>query len=244
MGTMPHPNLLGALLVVSLMISSHIFFLQTKHRFFIACVYLIELFALVITYSRAAIFAYAIGTIFFLAWMRWQNKINVKGVVSLILVSCAIIGALLYEPILSRGGIVNSTQLSRASNSDRIFYQNVAFRMIEKHPFLGVGYGQFAMRLQPFLPSSEKPSGTYTVHNVYLILAAENGLIALIAFLGWIAWIIIAAWRASPSLPETGLLLGILVGFLFICSCDFYPIFFQQGKLLFFGAAGLLARFT
>jgi O-antigen ligase len=110
--------------------------------------------------------------------------------------------------------------------------------MIQKHPITGVGYQQFGMNSLSYL--NQAPGMT---HNIFLLIAAETGLISLLAFLGWIGLIFWAAWRSAP-LPETGLLFAAFIGFLFIGCCDFYPIFFQQGKLLFFGTAGLLARFA
>jgi hypothetical protein len=245
MGTMPHPNPMGGLFALTLLITSYLFFTHPNIRKWLAPAYLIQLFGLAITYSRSALFAYVIGTIVWFSWMRWRQQILMKSTAMLILISGAIVGTLLHEQILQRGGVVNYTSLSRASDHVRFYYQKLAFRMIEKHPLAGVGFGQFSLRTPSFLPKGQDPmpASTTIVHNVYLVLAAETGLISLAAFLGWIGLILWAAWRSSPSLPETGLLLGAFIGFLFIGCCDFYPVFFQQGKLMFFGTAGLLARF-
>ncbi|MBF8262621.1 MAG: hypothetical protein HW387_286 [Parachlamydiales bacterium] len=245
MGTMPHPNPLGGLLAVSLLITVYLFTCHRKLRIYLAPAYLIQLFALGITFSRSALFAYAIGTIVWFIWMRLRQPIEMRAILSLILCSGLIVGTLLSEQIFHRGGIVNYTSQARNSDQVRTFYQNIAVRMIEKHPIIGVGYGQFSLRAPSYLPEDVDPSQetSTSVHNIFLLLAAEIGLPAMILFLCWIGWILWAAWRAQEHLAETGLLASALIAFLFIGCCDLYPIFFQQGKLLFFGIAGCLARF-
>ena len=189
MGTMPHSNPLGGLFAVTLMITAYFFYLNKSLRPLLACAYFVQFFALGITYSRSAIFAYFIGTVIWFAWMRWHQKIVLHSTAALILVSGAITGALLHEQIVCRGGIVNITKLSHESDRIRIFYQNLAFRIVEKHSLTGVGYGQFTIRLNSFLPAGVQPlqASTNVVHNVYLMLAAENGLLSLFVFFGWIA---------------------------------------------------------
>lgn len=246
MGTMSHANMLGGLLAVSLLITVYFFAFHRKYRICLAPAYLIQLFALGITYSRSAIFAYLIGALVWLAWMRLRCKIVLTGTLALIICSGSIVGVLLSRQILQRGGVVNTTELSRASDQERLYYQDIAMRMIEKHPLMGIGYGQFAIRMPSYLPQGADPSiesGNTAVHNIFLLLATENGLPSLIIFLCWIGLILWSGWRTREHLAETGLLFSAWTALLFIGCCDLYPIFMQQGKLLFFGIAGCLGKF-
>lgn len=234
MGTMPHPNVLGGLLAVSLLITSHLFSENRSWRLFLAPCYLLQLFALATTYSRAAIFAYLLGTII---WFFSTTK--KRECALLILVSGALIGSLFSEQYLHRGGIVNYTPTARGSDEVRIYYQNIALRMIAAEPLTGVGYSQFSVRAPSF---GANPDSISTTHNIYLILAAETGVLSLIAFFGWIGTLFWSALKRRSR--ESGTALGIFCAFLFIGLCDFYPIASHQGALLFFGAAGLLAATT
>ncbi len=241
MGTMPHSNVLGGLLALCILITGYLFFKHSGHRKWLAIAYCIELFGLGITYSRSAIFAYFLSTVVWLLWMRYRQQIAIRSCAILVLISCSIVGVLLHEQYLYRGGIVNSTSLSRASDQIRLDQQTIAFQMIQRHPIAGVGYQQFALNALSHQGDSIRPPTT--VHNIYLLIASETGLFSLALFLGWIGILLRAAWRAGP-LPETGLLFAALIGFLFIGGCDYYLIFFQQGKLLFFGTAGWLAQWS
>jgi O-antigen ligase len=165
--------------------------------------------------------------------MRWRQKIAMNALTLLILASSVITGILLHEQLVPRIGTIHS--------QERFFYQNVAVKMIQNHPFLGVGYHQFASQINDYLP--EKSSYASCVHNIFLLIASETGLLSLAGFLCWAGLLIYRGWRFRNSSPETALLWSLFIAFLFIGCCDYYLIFMQQGRLLFFGLAGLLARF-
>ena len=66
---------------------------------------------------------------------------------------------------------------------DRILYTQIALKMIEESPFLGVGSGNFALMLPRFSKEKLEPWQFQPSHNNYLLIAAENGLPALFLFL-------------------------------------------------------------
>jgi O-antigen ligase len=244
MGTLSHPNVLGGLLVFSLFITTYLFFEHRRWRLWFVAPYLVQVFALGITYSRSAIYAYAMGSLIWLIWMSRRQKAAMLSSIILMVGSCSIVGVLLQEQILSRGGIINYTKTSRDSDEERLFYQKIAFRMIEKHPLIGVGYQQFSPQAPQYLPPGDESTPTPAcAHNIYLLIASEMGLFALAIFLFWVGLMLWAGWRSISAIPETGLLWSAFIGFLLIGCCDFYPFVVQQGKILFFGLAGLLARF-
>ena len=239
-GTLSHPNVLGGMLVLSLLMTAYLFQKNRSYRLWLAPCYLLQLFALATTYSRSAIFAYLLATFTWVFWMRIKERCWMKAATLLTAVSLLLIATLFSEQYLQRGGIVNYTLVSRDSDRERFFYQNIALKMVEKQPISGVGYGQFSLQSPSFGAKSAAHIGA--THNIYLLLASEMGLLSLLAFLSWIATLFFYAWRAGAE--ETGLLLSAFIGFLFIGLCDFYPLVFQQGKLLFFSTAGLLAAFS
>lgn len=233
-GTMPHPNHLGGLLAITLLITSYLFFIHPKRRLWLGLAYFIQLFAMAITFSRSALFAYFLSTFIWLSWMRWRQKIAIRSVCLLIAASSVIVGILLHEQIYSRGGVVNYNKVSRLSDQERLFYQDIAIKMIKQHPFVGVGYAQFTSQAPNYLPLGIDTSriNYLCVHNIFLVIAAEMGFISLAFFLCWVGLLIWCGWSIDTS-SKTLLLWSAFIGFLFIGCCDCYSITFQQGKLLF-----------
>jgi len=248
-GTLPHPNVLGGFLTFAILVAySQIASSSKKWRLLIGFTLPFQFFALSVTYSRAAIFACLLGTLVWFSLIIWNKGLKeiitnsaLRFLTFMICFSVMINGILLFEQFAKRGGIVNYNGVAQNSDRVRIHYQNVAFQMIGKNPLLGVGFHQFSLRYPDYLPKNNDSDIYLTAtHNIYLLLGSETGLISLGAFFLFIGTLLRAGMRASIT-PATASLIAVFAAYLFIGCCDFYPILFQQGKLMFFCAAGLLA---
>jgi putative inorganic carbon (HCO3(-)) transporter len=92
----------------------------------------------------------------------------------------------------------------------------LAVGMIADSPVLGVGANNFAPSIDPYVTVDYSRSWISTVHNKYLLVWAETGIVGLAAFL----WMLLAslrlAWRGAvagkPSLSPVaaGLLVGVV----------------------------------
>ena len=104
---------------------------------------------------------------------------------------------------------VNSTQVHRASLAkQKVAQENVVTRLAAwsgaaqlavEHPLVGVGPGNFGSY---FFDVTERPSGTLLltqVHNTYLDVAAELGVIALVIFIAFLLTAFSQAVRAARS---------------------------------------------
>jgi O-antigen ligase len=245
-GTLPHCNVLGGYLALSLLATYSLIVSLPSNwlRRLLGLSLIVQFFALCISYSRSAIFAWAIGTVFWFGYSVYHRGFRdvfgdraIRFLASMILVAVAINTTLLFDQLLHRGGIFNYNGLAKGSDDFRIGMHNLTYKIIEDHPLIGVGFQQFSSGAAAYLPPGTRPSG---VHNIYLFLAAETGLISLAAFLGFIIALIVAGFRA-PCSPRLASLLAMFIGLLFIGGCDYYLILFQQGRLMFFCVAGLLA---
>ena len=241
-GTLPHPNILGGFLLMSIL-ATYAFIMQAKkYRWLLAAAFPPQLFAMSVTYSRSALFAWMLSTLVWLGMIGYQKGIKtVRYFALFIALSFVIITAALFNQYQHRGGIVNYNALAKASDSTRHFHHNIALKIMKDRPFLGLGFSQFSERVGPYLPEDTPAYERLTApHNIFLFLACETGLISLGALLSVIALLL---WKATqtPITTETATLTALLIGFCFIGCCDFYPILFQQGKLMFFLVAGLLA---
>lgn len=79
-----------------------------------------------------------------------------------------------------------------ASNLGRIFIWKETFKSVGFHPFLGVGIGNFPIVLSQDVSLAKAGS---SAHNLYLNVAAEMGIFALIVFLLFLLEIFLGAWK-------------------------------------------------
>lgn len=242
MGTLPHPNVLGGYLCMTSLIT--LFFFSKKNKLFWGTALFIQLFALIITFSRGGLFGFGLGVIVWASLTYYsEKKFPFRSISLYLLAAFSLFGALFQDQIFYRGGITSVSSMSQGSDDFRTSYQKIAFRMIEQYPLQGVGYGQFPLHVKEFSKPGEDPFAYVTAtatHNVYLLLASESGLLSLFCYLSFLFLLLRKASRSLQE-PLVPILTSILIAFLFIGGCDFYLILFQQGRLMFFLIAGLLA---
>ena len=234
-GTVTHPNVFGGFMVISLISTYYLMTKYTTKRWLWGATLPFQFFAMALSYSRAAIFAWAIASTI---WLIQKRERYVALMIGISVCASAI---LLHEQYISRGGVINYNSVSQGSDAIRLFHQKTAFDIIAQVPLFGLGYGQFSERAVNFFPPTTSSYVSATgPHNIYLFLTCETGLISLT---GFILFIITLLWALikTPKTVETITLGANFISFLFIGFCDFYPLIFQQGKLMFFIVAGLLA---
>jgi len=161
---------------------------------------------------------------------------------TVLLISALVCGLMLHEQFLERGGIINYNEFAGRADRDRVQYQNIAFSMLKAHPFLGVGWGQFSVEMHRFIPEGATILHLQTVHNLFLLLAAETGLVGLFLFLGFVGHSLWKLWIIPPSL-QRALLLTMWGFLLWFGCCDHFLITTQQGRLMFFLIAGLSSTY-
>jgi hypothetical protein len=252
-GTFLHPNILGGFLLCSILATYYLLMLAKSraYRIGLSCMVLLQFFTLYLSFSRAALLAALFSTCLWLGFQWNQSRKSgsfksfqiIGGVIacSICLGSC-----LLYPQLHARGGIFNSNVNSLGADTERVMYMKVALKMIEEHPLLGVGYNNFqihAHRFQEQFPNNYLHS---KVHNIYLLIASEAGLIGGGVFLCYLYSLLRASWRGlrkstfSEEFQAKAFLTSLFLGLLLIGGCDFYFLENPQGSIPFFGIAGLL----
>lgn len=239
-GTFLHPNVFGGFMLMAPLITYHLFTLteeRWKRGLFCAAIFF-QIFTLFLTFSRAALIGFLLATLVWLFFRRKEKPI-VKSVGLIFVLSCTLSLFLLLPALQDRGGVINYNQVAQVSDQGRVVFNDIAIGMVKKHPLMGVGYNNYTLHMQEFSPQKLEPIQFFPVHNIYLLVAAEEGLIGLFLFLLFLGAVIVKALKGSVS-PTASSLLAIFVGFLFIGGCDFYLLGSQHGKLMFFLIAGLL----
>jgi O-antigen ligase len=108
------------------------------------------------------------------------------------------------------GRLVRLVRLENPVKKDvtRIKLYGKAARMIQRHPFVGSGIGSFYIMsvnyAQPNDPGAATPD---FAHNVFLQIAAEEGVPIAALFAGFIAWVLscgICIWRRQKAASLTG----------------------------------------
>ncbi len=245
-GTFLHPNVLGGFLFCSIMASFYLCVEEVTRlkRLFLQVMILLQFFALYLSFSRAAILALFLSALVW-CFLQLKQKSRSRGLAILAgtVVFSALIGAIvLYPQLKARGGIINYNKTSQEADSERLIYMKVAAKMIKEHPLLGVGYNNFQIYSQHEQPRFPHNYIHSKVHNIYLLIASEAGLIGVSIFLLFILAILRAALKkmADEAFQEKAFLFSTFFGFLVIGCCDFYFLENPQGSILFFGIAGLL----
>lgn len=255
MGTFPHPNILGGFLFCSLMASLYLW-MKEEHRsrqMFLLGTILLQVFTLYIAYSRSAFLALGLSALF---WCVLQFKAIVRqyglhflalrrlAIVSAALLTSGLIGiGLFFSQMSARGGIFNYNAVTQFADSERVQYLKMAFNMIQEHPLLGVGFNNFQLCSDPIQAACPGHIFFSKVHNIYLLVAAETGLIGGGLFLLFLISILKTAWhslKTPTDSQEKIFLLSVFLGFLLIGACDFYFLHTQHGRILFFGFSALL----
>jgi len=116
----------------------------------------------------------------------------IAGTTSLILLGLVFFGP---EIILSR-----LTSNDQGSAYSRITLAQTALAIIKDHPWVGVGLNNYNLVSPQYDVTAYVRQ--YVVHNVYLLIAAETGPVGLMAFLGFLAILLIQAWRIISRAPD------------------------------------------
>lgn len=173
--------------------------------------------AMILTLSRSGwvSLALALGLVLFIRFRshRLLAKRRVSALLVTGLVSLAVI-LLLWDTIYLR--------LTASSPNSFIFRQHmmlIATNMLKAHPIIGTGLNNFMLNTPQYTPIGI-PHYKLPVHNIYLLVAAEVGLLGFLAF----AWLVVTtlrvAWRAVKlshgihAASSRGLFAGMVATFL------------------------------
>jgi O-antigen ligase len=105
----------------------------------------------------------------------------------------ALIPSLLLQSVL----VDRLSQFNDAAAQSRFPLMQLAWEMIVERPFLGFGANNFTAALPGFLDSDLGQTWLFTVHNKYLLVASETGVIGLVLFVWMLVWTVRLALAAS-----------------------------------------------
>lgn len=223
-GTFSHPNMLAGYLLVAMLLV--LFLLRSQKSFLPKIIFYIAALGIFLSLSRSAVFTLLLAGIITLS----QKGLSKKSLLVLsFFLSLVLLFFLLFPDTFFR--LISFPGISLTERSQLII---IALNLTKTHPVFGVGLGNFIPSLSFFATSLLQP-----VHNIYLLTAAETGIIGLIFF----CWFLITLWnkqnKSSSFFLKVAFLSILLLGFF-----DHYFLTLQQGQLLFALAIGLMSRDT
>ncbi|HEY4816492.1 MAG TPA: O-antigen ligase family protein [Candidatus Acidoferrum sp.] len=192
-GTIGVPNIAGAYLSILLAIAACLLFSNLGRAYKGLAVALLGLgeVALIFTFSRGAWIALviAIGGLGLVVWR--QRRLSFKLPIAIFAILM-----LLYLPFHD----AISARLfgdDNGSAESRIPLMNLASRIIEDNPVLGVGANNFTLAMERYLTPEFRNGRTFlfAVHNKYLLVWAETGIGALLAFIAFLLGTLRRGWQ-------------------------------------------------
>jgi len=198
------PNSLALYLLpnVALMIALFGQKIQALNKLFIVCGLLISALAILATGSRGALIALAI--IFLLGSMLNQK---VWPLMFLVLIAVGV-GTLFFLPPTYINRLQSIVTLSDRGAA-RLYIWLVGLQMIQAHPLLGVGLGNYSIAWNHFLPITPSVSGAIWAfktskgsHNIFLNAFSELGVIGFVLFTAWIGISVKQGWSALMGLKK------------------------------------------
>jgi putative inorganic carbon (hco3(-)) transporter len=209
-GTSSSPNESGGHIAILLLMVLSLL-LYTKNRFKNTLVWIVLLMgmaALCLTFSRGSWVGFAVALVVFLLVALRYRWMSGKKVVAAGVLITMILGVF-FVPIAAR-----LSQDDQGSAWARIPLMKLAFNMIQEHPFIGIGANNFSVVLPQYVSSELRGEWLYIVHNQYLLVFAETGIIGLFFFILIIAMVIHVCVRCIKNNEPiiSPLAIGILSG--------------------------------
>ncbi len=245
-GTLPHPNVLSGYLLLSSII---IYFFQVRIakgflKWLGVFILLLGSIAILLSLSRVAIGLWVLLVVFFLFF---QVVIRLRTMHSITFGVLLLVGGFLFAIVSPLGQSLidrfSQTSLLEESFTQRSELLQSSLIIIQNHPLLGVGLGNFIPALAPLQDPLSIGLYLQPVHTIYLLIASETGFIGLLCFI----FLIVATLKrlrkkrtSTPLFRSEFLVFTLLLSLILTIGLfDHYFISLQQGQLLFAIILGL-----
>ncbi len=222
-GSLPHPNILGGFLVISLVaairqfLQSKMQLLQgdsSKVRFYNLATLISLIFigsGIALSFSRAAWLASILVWIVFLVWVLKQRKMWLMaewGKIFAAFVLSVLVWTVVYpQPFLTR--LTGQGKLEQLSWQERAASLSKGEQVIGSNWYSGVGVGAYTYYL--YQQDNSKPAWFYQpIHNSYLMILAEVGIWGVL-FLLWVVYAVVLSIGTVTAAALIGAMLLLLV---------------------------------
>jgi O-antigen ligase len=159
--------------------------LPFRYKWLAACAFAVGTAAMILTQSRGGWVAFVLSMAV-LCLASWRRR-WLSATLLIVLVVIVVPLFVTLQPTL----FPRLTADDAGSADSRVPLDHLALRMIKDKPVLGVGANGFAAMMDRYASPEIANDWLFTVHNNYLLIGAETGLIGLAAFL----WLLLVTLR-------------------------------------------------
>lgn len=241
-GTFPHPNILGGFLSIIVLLVIHKYVslykqfataqwsdkswvVRTGFEVGLTLVaFMVSVAGLIVSFSRTAWLAVVCGLITY-GITQCRNKLSIIAFAKLMVAGALVVGMFVaLYPQLFATRLTANTRLETASIAERVEGYDAAIELWRNNWIGGVGMGNYSFALaslQPGLPAYHYQP----VHNVFVLMVIEVGLIGLVLLLMYL-------WRQRQSVMINELTLPLLVAVGVLAMFDHYLWSLHVGMIL------------
>ena len=229
--TFSHPNVLAGFLVIAMLYLCLFFKNQKKYLLTGIIIGTATLFS---TLSRTAIFLWAICLIVLFGIplvKKYKNRFsNMKLVIGVISAAVLIVVVYLFFQnsfFLQRFFL---TKITDESLTQRVMLAQQSFTMFLRSPIFGIGINNFFNNL--IFPNSQLTVLLIQpVHNIFLLVLSETGLIGFFLFI-YLFYKCLKCLSHAKSTKEKKYLFMLIFSVIFLGSFDHYFLTIQQGQIM------------
>jgi putative inorganic carbon (HCO3(-)) transporter len=193
-GTVGSPNFAAAYLSIMLASAASIMFANLGRSLKWLAIAVLGLggVALIFTFSRGGWMAATLAVALICLFGYRRRGFSLRTPIALILILGTL--CLPFQNVIS----ARLLEDDKGSAESRIPLMKLALRIFEDNPVLGVGANNFTVVMDRYLTSDFREGWLFAVHNKYLLVLAETGIVGLLAFLaflldalrkGWQCWV-------------------------------------------------------
>jgi O-antigen ligase len=257
-GGLDHPNMLGGLLVIGILLTvlllviNHKFQIPnskqiTNYKLQITIYFLLLTFitALFFTFSRGAWAGLLVGLLAMLIIAVIRKDLLVqKKILSAVLAGGIMVFVLFTQyQDLTLTRLSKDTRLEIKSNIERVESFEMAKELIKDNWLLGVGMGNYTKAAHDQITDSQPSYFYQPVHNVFLLVLAEIGFFGLLFFLGFLlltSYFLLKRFKENQGLNIYRFLLIAALVVMFLVDHWWWSLHF--GILLFWLVMGLMTK--
>ena len=198
-GTFLGANGLGVFLATIVFVTWGIITVSPKRRrWFWWGVLLVQLVALVVTFSRSAWLAVAVGTAVILLWYFWRGLKRPRILLSMAAGGVAVLLLLGFVAVRVPTAVAHFSTIFSPQNVSEVRWRVIIWEyvldQVQQHPFLGTGMTMIPSEAAG-IPGRAK---SYSSHNVLMDIVYQRGILALLIYLCfWVMFFVhgIKLWR-------------------------------------------------
>ncbi|KKR21656.1 MAG: O-antigen ligase-related protein [Parcubacteria group bacterium GW2011_GWE2_39_37] len=247
-GSFDHPNMLGGMMAIGIIILFKILLERHEKERQVKKINLINLLlyfyfiifsaALFFSFSRTAWLGLVLGLFGFVIFLvkdkNWKGLKVIFGGIGVMIISFLPLWSVYHDLAIARFNIYS--RLEQRSIVERVSSSNEAWKIIKESPWGGAGLGNYGLAVKGNEPDEQ--SWYYQpVHNVFLLIWAETGILGFLLFIGILVSVVTNSLKTNNKFN-----LALIATISFFMLFDHWLWSLHFGILIFWLLLGLSVR--